>query len=122
MILDNSKIQNRNAQYKTFGQLKDRRLNSKTHSTSLCDPYARLSAAIVNNAFIQYAHCASGNKRKGKPKSLKAEQKNIETFFKDFNNPCLEYLQAIGHELTKGKCLKTLKEIGIQYGKKRNNT
>jgi hypothetical protein len=123
MILNTSKIQNRNAQYKTFRQLKDRRVNSTTHSTSTCDSFARLSAAIVNNAFIQYSHLV--NKKKSKPKTAKGIKKrkdaikDIELFFEEFNAPSIAYLESIGHEMNKDLCLQKLKEIKGYYGRKR---
>ena len=124
MIPENSKIQNRNhGQYKNVVDIRGTRNRSRGDSASAFDGVARLAAAIVNNAFIQYAHLAS--EKKGKPKTLKSiqkrknEKKDIELFFQEFNAPSIAYLESIGHEMNKDLCLQKLKEIGKFYGRKR---
>tara|TARA_R100001230_G_C5639933_1_gene146237 strand:+ start:457 stop:810 length:354 start_codon:yes stop_codon:yes gene_type:complete len=110
-----TKIQNRNEHHRNVS-VKGKRFKGVTLNGNF-DGNARLSAAVLSNAFIQYAHLVSNTPKKVKKgKKAKAEKLDIEKFFNDFNNPFIDYLHAIGHKVEKDKCLATLKEIIKEYG------
>ena len=104
----NTKIQNSNGHHRTVS-VKGKRFKGVTPNGNF-DGIARLSAAVLNNAFIQYAHLVSNTRKKIKNisqggKKAKAEKIDIEKFFNDFESPFLDYFLAM------------LKEIKKQYGK-----